>query len=179
MTSALLIIDVQRGLFDSEPRPHEADAVVQRINALARRARENAVAVIFIQHERTCGNLEYKSESWQLERNLETSPSDHFIRKSTPDSFLRTPLEGLLVEHQVNHLVICGYACEFCVDTTTRRAAALGFSVTLAEDAHTTHDKEHASAAAIRAHENATLPNISSFGVPIQAVPSVLIAFAA
>jgi nicotinamidase-related amidase len=125
------------------------------------------------------GNLEYKSESWQLERNLETGPNDHFIRKSTPDSFLRTPLQDLLAEHEVKHLVVCGYASEFCVDTTTRRAAALGFSVTLAGDAHTTHDKEHASAATIRAHENATLPSISSFGVPIEAVRSELVAFAA
>lgn len=33
MKSALLIIDVQRGLFDPEPRPHEADVVLERINS--------------------------------------------------------------------------------------------------------------------------------------------------
>lgn len=44
MKTALLIIDVQRGLFDDEPRPYEADAVVERINASAAaiRTHENA-----------------------------------------------------------------------------------------------------------------------------------------
>ncbi|MNL42777.1 Isochorismatase family protein [compost metagenome] len=68
--------------------------------------------------------------------------------------------------------MVCGYATEFCVDTTVRRAAGLGMPVTLAADAHTTHDKPHASGARIRAHHNATLPAISSFGVKIAAVPA-------
>ncbi|HCM0825166.1 TPA: isochorismatase family protein, partial [Vibrio parahaemolyticus] len=57
-----------------------------------------------------------------------------------------------------------------CIDTTIRRAAGLGYPVTLVSDAHTTHDKEHASGAKIRKHHNAMLPNISSFGVKIEAV---------
>jgi len=56
------------------------------------------------------------------------------------------------------------------VDTTVRRAAGLGLAVTLAADAHTTHDKPHADGVQIRAHHNATLPAISSFGVKIAAV---------
>jgi len=35
MKTALLIIDVQRGLFDPEPRLFEADQVMRRINQLA------------------------------------------------------------------------------------------------------------------------------------------------
>jgi nicotinamidase-related amidase len=179
MTSALLIIDVQRGLFDDEPRPFEADTVVQRINALSSRARLQGVPVFIIQHERASGKLAYYSESWHLQRSLLTGPGDQLIRKTTPDSFLRTPLQEQLDALAVKHVVICGYACEFCVDTTTRRAAALGYAVTLAADAHTTHDKDHATAAAIRAHENATLPDIGSFGPVIDAVPSALVAFVA
>lgn len=179
MKTALLIIDVQRGLFDDEPRPYEADAVVERINALADRARAHGVPVVLIQHERASGNLAHETESWQLERNLRTVQGDLFVRKTTPDSFLRTTLQELLDGHQVRHVVVCGYASEFCVDTTTRRAAALGYAVTLAADAHTTHDKSHASAAAIRTHENATLPDIVSFGPPIQAKPGNEIEFVA
>jgi len=68
-------------------------------------------------------------------------------------------------------------ACEFCIDTTTRRAAALGYGVTLAADAHTTHDKPHATAVEIRAHENATLSDLTSFGPVITATPSADIVF--
>ncbi|MCV2369477.1 cysteine hydrolase family protein [Roseateles oligotrophus] len=175
--SALLIIDVQRGLFDAEPRPFEADAVVARINALAAKARAAGAPIIFIQHEREASALTHGSDGWALERGLVVMTGDQLLRKTTPDSFLRTDLLALLQGFGCEHVVICGYATEFCVDTTTRRAAALGFSVTLAADAHTTHDKAHASAAQIRAHHNATLPDITSFGPRIAATASTEIEF--
>jgi nicotinamidase-related amidase len=179
MTSALVIIDVQCGLFDDAPRPADADAVIGRINALAARARTAGVPVIWVQHERASGALAFGSQSWNLVPQLQVAPSDHNIRKCTPDSFLRTELGDLLTSLQVTQLVVCGYATEFCVDTTTRRAAALGYEVVIAADAHTTHDKAHASAAQIRAHHNATLPDIGSFGPTISALDAAQIRFAA
>jgi len=167
MKSALLIIDVQRALFDTDPPPFEAVQVIERINRLSEQARSAASPVIFIQHENPQGSLLYGSEGWQLEPGLLICEGDHIVRKTTPDSFLRTKLQALLEHAQIGQLVICGYASEFCVDTTTRRAAALGYPVTLAADAHTTQDKAHASGAQIRAHENATLADITSFGPPI------------
>ena len=47
----------------------------------------------------------------------------------------------------------------------------------LVADAHTTHDKPHMGAAQIRAHHNATLPDISSFGVKIVATPAAEVVF--
>ena len=78
-------------------------------------------------------------------------------------------MAALLAGLGVEHLIVCGYATEFCVDTTIRQAAALGYAITLAADAHTTHDKPHASGELIRRHHNATLSSIESFGVPIVA----------
>jgi nicotinamidase-related amidase len=175
MPTALLIIDVQHGLFDAEPRPFEADAVVDRINQLTARARVADVPVVLVQHE--SASLAVGTDAWRFARGLHVESRDAVVRKATPDAFLRTELADLLSTWHVDHLVICGYACEFCVDTTTRRAAALGYRVTLAADAHTTHDKPHATGAAIRAHENATLPDLTSFGPAIVAVPSAAIAF--
>ncbi len=178
MNTALLIIDVQRALFEGEPQPFEADLVVQRINALSERARALTIPVVFVQHEKEGSPLAFESEGWQLEKNIVSARGDLFIRKTTPDAFLRTQLEQILNEFGVKHVVVCGYASEFCVDTTVRRAAALGYSVTLAADAHTTCDKPHAEGAAIRAHENGTLANITSFGPVIRAIPSEDITFA-
>jgi nicotinamidase-related amidase len=169
MNTALIIIDVQRGLFDTEPRPFEADAVVDRINALAAHVRAANRPVVFVQHERDGSALAHGTDGWQLERRLIKTDADIIVRKTTPDSFLRTDLAEQLSTWKTDKLLICGYATEFCVDTTTRRAAALGYSVWLVADAHTTHDKAHASAAQIRAHHNATLPNITSFGPKIEA----------
>jgi nicotinamidase-related amidase len=175
MSTALLVIDVQRGLFEAEPRPFEADDVIARINTLTARARVADVPVVLVQHEST--SLAVGTDPWRFARGLHVESRDAVVRKATPDAFLRTELQDLLTSWQVDHVVICGYACEYCVDTTTRRAAALGYGVTLAADAHTTHDKPHATAAQIRAHENATLSDLTRFGPTIAAVPGDVITF--
>jgi nicotinamidase-related amidase len=53
---------------------------------------------------------------------------------------------------------------EFCVDTTTRKALALGYPVVLVSDAHTSAGNAAIGALQVIAHHNATLTNISSFG---------------
>ena len=174
--SALVVIDVQRALFD--PPPFESDAVLVRINALAARARMAGVPVIWVQHE-NAGLLAYESPGWALALALGTAATDLRVRKRTCDSFHGTNLHALLAERDVRHLLVCGYASEFCVDTTVRSAAAKGYAVTLAADAHTTHDKPHGTGQWIRTHHTETLCNVESFGVPIDAAPAAQIAFTA
>jgi len=172
MSCAVLVIDVQCGLFEPLPRPFEADAVVQRINQVADKARTAAVPVIFVQHEQDDTVLEFATDGWKLQSGLEVGADDFFVRKTTPDSFHNTELQQILKDHDIASVAVCGYATEFCVDTTVRRAAALGFSVSLVGDAHTTHDKSHQPAAQIRNHHNRTLSNITSFGPEIRVVSS-------
>lgn len=168
MKSALLVIDVQRGPFEASPPPFEATEVLERINALAVQARAANAPVIFIQHERPGTIYEYGCDGWMLDRRLKVEPQDQRLRKTMPDSFVNTDLAALLARLGAERVVICGYASEFCVDTTARRAAALGFAVLLVSDAHTTDDKAHASAAQIRSHQNATLPAMVSLGAGIR-----------
>lgn len=175
MKSALLVIDVQKGLFT--PPLADAEATIARINTLSAAARQAGVPVIFIQHQTPDDELAHGSDAWQIEPGLQVKAGDHRVEKTTPDSFLRTGLGPLLIANGISHLVVCGYSTEFCVDTTTRRADALGYPVTLAADAHTSHDKAHASGLQIRAHHNATLSNIESFGVLIEALPTAEIRF--
>lgn len=102
-----------------------------------------------------------------------------FVRKTAPDSFHNTQLHTLLHEHGISHLIICGMQSEFCVDTTTRRALALGYPVTLVADGHTTSDNRTLKAAQISAHHNETLSNIMSFGPRATAVPAAGVRYAA
>ncbi len=170
MKTALIVIDVQSALFDDEPRPEDAAGVISRINTLTAGARQAGVPLAFVQHQDKEGALVAGSTGWRFAAALEVEPGDTVIAKTTPDSFLRTELESWLKQHGAESVVICGGMTEFCVDTTTRCAAALGYPVTLVADAHSTHDKPHAGAAVIRAHHNATLADIGSFGVEIKAV---------
>lgn len=172
MTTALLVIDVQRGLCSGENRPFEAPAVIQRINGVAERVRAAGGPVIFVQHESGPGYLEYGTDAWQLADGLRPEPTDLRVRKTTPDSFHGTDLLEILRTTGVTDLVICGMHTEFCVDTTTRLALAAGYPVVLIADAHTTDDKPHLSAEQIIRHHNETLTNITSFGPRVRAIPS-------
>ena len=170
MTTALLIIDVQQGLCEGEGAAFESAQVIARITPVSAKARAAGAPVIFIQHESAAGYLEFDTPAWQLADGLYAEPADLKLRKTTPDSFLRTELESVLKQHGVTRLIICGMHTEFCVDTTTRRALALGYPVALIADGHTSAGNAHLSAAQVIAHHNATLTNISSFGPRVQAV---------
>ena len=94
------------------------------------------------------------------------------MRKTATDSFHSTPLHDILRENGITDLVICGLQSEFCIDTTTRRALALGYPVTLVADGHSTLDNGTLTAAQISAHHNETLANITSFGPRVVALPA-------
>ena len=175
MNTALLIIDVQSGLCTGDSACFDIDNVLQRINGLSRAAREAGVPVVLVQHEDD--DLQYGSAGWQLETRLLTDPADLEVRKTTPDSFLRTELGDLLQSRGIDHLVICGLQSDYCVDTTTRRALAQGYAVTLVGDAHSTVDNAVLSAAQISAHHNAVLGSISSFGPRAKVVAATEVRF--
>lgn len=179
MKTALLVIDVQQGLCEGEHAAFASDEVIARINGLSARARAAGVPVVFIQHESGPGYLEYGTDAWQLARGLHAEATDLRVRKTAADSFHRTDLEQVLRAHGITELVICGMHTEFCVDTTTRRALALGYPVILVEDAHTTAGNEHLSPPQVIRHHNATLTNISSFGPRVRAIPAQALAFGA
>jgi nicotinamidase-related amidase len=162
--TALLIIDVQQALCSGEHAAFEAGRVIERINEVARKARAAGAVVVVIQHESVDGELLHGSSGWQLADGLETRPSDLLLRKTATDSFHRTELHDVLQARGVGRLVICGFQSEFCVDTTTRRALALGYPAVLVSDAHSTCDNGVLTAAQITAHHNRTLSEISSFG---------------
>ncbi|WP_447749737.1 cysteine hydrolase family protein [Pseudomonas nicosulfuronedens] len=175
MPTALLIIDVQSDLCSGDYACFDIDNVLQRINGLSHAGRAAGVPVVLVQHEDS--DLQYGSAGWQLETRLLTDSADLKVRKTTPDSFLRTDLAELLQARGVDHLVICGLQSDYCVDTTTRRALAQGYSVTLVGDAHSTVDNAVLSAAQITAHHNAVLGSISSFGKRAKVVPAVDVHF--
>lgn len=179
MTTALLIIDVQQALCSGEQAAFDCQGVIDRINGVARQARAAGVPVIVIQHEAPGTPLAHGTPGWQVADGVETRPTDIFLRKRATDSFHATDLHTILQARGVTRLVVCGLHSEFCVDTTTRRALALGYPVTLVADAHSTVDNGVLTAAQITAHHNTTLANISSFGPRATPVPARDVRFGA
>jgi nicotinamidase-related amidase len=152
-STTLLVIDMQRGCFAGEPPRHDAEAKIARINALARAIRANG-PVIFIQHTDAAEGLAQGSDAWQLLDSLDRSPHDCVVEKTACDAFLETGLDSLLKDRGVTDLIIVGCATDFCVDTTVRSAAAHGYKVSVASDAHTTRDRPHLAASKIIEHHN-------------------------
>ncbi|WP_257970445.1 cysteine hydrolase family protein, partial [Vibrio parahaemolyticus] len=162
MKSALLVIDVQNGVFGSTNPPYLSECVISNIKQLLGYASSSEIKIVFIQHE-IPGVLEPGSDAWQLFSDLTINDSSYKIRKRTPDSFHDTNLREYLDENEIEHVLICGYSTEFCIDRTVFSAASKGYKVTLIEDAHTTHGKPHLDAPSIIAHHSFTLskhPNI-------------------
>ncbi|MBO9536266.1 cysteine hydrolase family protein [Herbaspirillum sp.] len=164
MPTALLIIDVQHALCAGPDAVAEPARVIAAINLLSQRARAADVPVICVQHEDN-GEMAHGSTGWQLVQGLETAPQDVMLRKRGSDAFHQTELQSMLKMRHISHLVVCGMQTEFCVESTVRRALALGYPVTLADDAHTTAGDGVLEAAQIIAHHNTTLSRLGAYGV--------------
>jgi nicotinamidase-related amidase len=172
MPTVLLIIDVQQILCSGENVAYYITGTINRINLVFRKARSAGALVVIIQHETKIGDMDYGTDGWRLAPALEVCSSDVYVRKTASDSFHNTALDELLESRGITNLLVCGLQSEFCVDTTTRRAMALGYPVVLVSDGHSTVGNGILSAAQISAHHNKTLANIESFGPRTTAVPA-------
>jgi nicotinamidase-related amidase len=179
MPTALLIIDVQNILCAGASKARDVDDVISRINIVSRKARAAGALVVVIQHETTNGEMDYGTENWKLAPSLELHGTDVLLRKTASDAFLGTALSEILASRAITKLIVCGLQSEFCVDSTVRRAMALGYPVVLVADGHTTVDNGVLLASQIAAHHNKTLSNIESYGPRTTAVVAAEVQIAA
>ncbi|MFW0754695.1 cysteine hydrolase family protein [Pseudomonas sp. H11T01] len=156
---ALLIIDMQVGLFDGPEKPHDGERVLANINQLISKARLTGAPIFAVRHTGPQGSpIASGNPLWQLLPTLELDSSvDTLFDKTRPSCFFGTPLTDQLTAGGINELVIVGMKTQFCIDTTCRVAVELGFQPTLVADAHTCMNTPALPAAAIIEHHNATL----------------------
>jgi nicotinamidase-related amidase len=156
---ALLVIDMQRGLFAGPERPCDGPRILANINTLVRKARDAHAPIFAARHTGPAGSpIEPGSPLSQLLPDLLVDEHrDTVFDKTRPSCFHGTPLAGWLEEARIAELVIAGMKTQYCVDSTCRAAADLGLRPVLIADAHTCMDTPVLDAAAIVAHHNATL----------------------
>ncbi len=148
MTAALIIIDMQKSLLWDET--WQPERVLAQVVALEQAARRAGVPIVYVTDSRV-------EPDGTLVGELSPSAGDAHIVKHYCDAFLETGLRATLAEHGIGRLVVCGLHTDFCVDTTCRRAAALGYQVTLVSDAHSTFDRDYLSAEKVIEHHNQIL----------------------
>jgi nicotinamidase-related amidase len=133
---ALLIVDVQNGAVADA---HKRDMVVANIASLIKKARREAVPVVWIQHFDQ--HLARGSEDWRIIPELTPDEGEPLIEKSYGDSFEETALETILAELQVGRLLVVGAQTDACIRSTLHGAFVRGYDATLVSDAHTTEDQ--------------------------------------
>lgn len=176
--AAVLVIDVQAGLFSQEPPPFDGQRVIARINQVTSVARAARVPVFFIQQDGGPeDNLVPFTKGWRLHPDLCIEPEDRVLRKTTCDAFYKSNLETELRSRNVGTLIIMGYATDFCIDATVRSGVSKDFHVVVIGDGHTTTDSPELRAEQIRRHHNWAWENCA-YSKPIEVVNAGLVAFA-
>jgi nicotinamidase-related amidase len=138
---ALLVIDVQQGLFERSTPIYKADELLQNIRYLADQAHRNDAPVIYIQH---CNQdtLVKGSPSWQLHDQLKPLSIDTIVHKQVGNAFEGTSLDETLRARNISNLVITGLVTHGCVKATCLGALKLGYKVILVKDGHSNFSKQ-------------------------------------
>lgn len=158
MPTALVVVDVQQGMFTCDPPPYGAAEVLQRIAALLERGRAAGVPVFHVRHDGGPGHILAKgSAGWPHHPAVAPRAGELIIDKRHSSAFHDTDFHARLTERGIDRLVIAGLQTEMCVDSACRAAVALGYRVVLASDGHTTWDTPALPAERIIAHHNRTL----------------------
>lgn len=171
--SALVVIDMQN-YFVAPGFPAEVAAardIVPNINAAAAAMRESGGLVAWVQTtaagaldfwgnhhrfglspqsvERRLAGLDESAEGFKLYPQLETMPSDVWVKKIKfsaliPDS---SNLHQVLTDHGIETVFIAGTVTNVCCESTARDAMMLDYRVVMLSDANAAlSDEEHAGA---------------------------------
>jgi nicotinamidase-related amidase len=137
---ALIVIDVQKGLFHRAHPIYKADELLENINNLVNRSHESGVPVYYIQHANDSSLVE-GSEAWELHPEIQPEDADVIIHKRYGSAFQGTPLGEELTEKSVGKIVVTGLVTHGCVRATSLDALRLGYKVVLVEDGHSNFNK--------------------------------------
>ena len=155
---ALLILDMQVGLFHGPDKPWAGEALLDTLNALLTKAHSADAPVFLARHVGPPGSpIEPGSPLTQLLPQLRLAGNEMIFEKTRPNAFAMTALAEQLKACGAEGVVIAGMKTQYCVDSTCRAARDLGFDAVLIANGHTCADTLDAKAPVIIAHHNTTL----------------------
>lgn len=139
--TALLVVDLQMGLF-RRPRPvYHADELLENISTLVERAQCAGSPVFYTQHA-TQHLLVEGSSAWALHPRLQPLAPDRVIHKRHNSAFRETTLVAELEQHAIGRVVVTGLVTQGCVKATCLDGKRLGYEVVLVEDGHSNFAEE-------------------------------------
>jgi len=147
--TALVVIDLQKGIVGRQTAPYAADSVVKNAAAIAAAFRKNGIPVFLV---RVAFSLDGKdvlrplvdapwptqtpAPDWtEIVPEMGPKPGDFVITKHQWGAFYGTELESALRRRGITSIVLCGIATNIGVESTARFAFEYGFNQIFAEDA--------------------------------------------
>ncbi|MFI6470105.1 isochorismatase family protein [Streptomyces sp. NPDC050516] len=150
--TALVVIDLQRGIVAAPTQPHTTADVVARTAELADAFRSHGLPVVLVRvsfaadgADATPGRTEaghggggQRPEGWDvIVDELSGHPEDIRVTKRNWGAFHGTGLDVQLRRRGITQIVLTGVATSIGVESTARAAHEHGYHVTLATDAMT------------------------------------------
>jgi len=131
---ALIVIDVQIGLFQKRNNIFNQDELLNNINHLIKNFRENEQTVVFFQHQNK--QLSEGSEEWEIHSDLILREIDPVFQKTTSNCFDNKEFMKFLTQNDINELFCTGLVSHGCVKAACVSGKNLGYNMTLIADAH-------------------------------------------
>ena len=138
-TTALLVVDMQMEMANATAagRPRATPDAEEKMAALVEAFRGAGLPVYHVMHDDPRPESKFRRDlpSGQPMECTAPHPDEPVFWKTGSSGFVGTGLEDHLRQSGVTRLVIIGGVAAFCVNSTARSAANLGFEVLVPEDA--------------------------------------------
>jgi aminoglycoside 6'-N-acetyltransferase len=158
MSKALVIIDVQKGMWEHpDYPPYDGQGVLARIADLIAKARVSHTPIMYVQHHGIDEpNHPFKPglPGYPFHDAIAPLTTDDVTVKTKSSAFHGTDFDAKLKARGIDHLIITGMQSEFCVNSAIRGAYERDYKITLVSDAHSTGDTQVAKAKDIVALQN-------------------------
>ena len=143
MKPALLVIDVQKQFFKSDPDTEKSlNNAVQYIVPTIALFHEMKFPVVFVQHMEEEDGLLPGTEGFELPEAFDVQTGDLRITKTYNNAFNKTELNENLRTLGVDTLIITGYCAEWCILSTIRGAWDLDYKTFILPGAIASGSKE-------------------------------------
>jgi len=148
---AVLFIDVINDFnFDGgDSLLHHTKQIVPHLVQLKKYAKENEIPLIYINDHYGLWQADYRkiiehcmnSKSEQVIKSLAPDENDYFLIKPQHSAFFQTPLQSLLTDLNLEHLLLAGVAGDICLLFTAKDAYMYKYSMHVPKNCIASEDR--------------------------------------